>query len=276
MEGGSSATRAVAAIILLGDSFEAMPAALSEGQRTVGSIQNILKLFMVTVFALLLLIAGITILGLGFPFTALQNTLISFFARGAPPFVLAISAVAVGRRSSLSKDIISFTLPASFTIFVVGLLIYIGAIFLVRQDLATLAVSPEMVAQLEAVAGVDPGTMTAEQFEEAAILYTAQTSLVLFFVLAGLLIMIFAEPPFAWFAGGSAYHGRNWLPLIAALFLLLGFGVIYFTPGLRAFFQLVIISPLLLVGIVLLTLIWALVQRWIWRSRWLERFLDIG
>ena len=62
MESGSSATRAVAAMVLLGDSFEAMPAALKEGQRIVNSIQNILKLFMVTVFALLLLVVGITML----------------------------------------------------------------------------------------------------------------------------------------------------------------------------------------------------------------------
>jgi cation-transporting ATPase E len=54
MESGSSATRSVAAMILLGDSFEAMPQAFTEGQRIVNSIQDILKLFMATVFALLL------------------------------------------------------------------------------------------------------------------------------------------------------------------------------------------------------------------------------
>lgn len=38
MESGSSATRSVVAMILLGDSFEAMPQALTEGQRIVNSI----------------------------------------------------------------------------------------------------------------------------------------------------------------------------------------------------------------------------------------------
>jgi cation-transporting ATPase E len=275
MESGSNATRAVAAMVLLGDSFEAMPDALVEGQRIVGSIQNILKLFMVTVFALLLLITGITMLNLGFPFTALQNTLLSFFARGAPPFVLALSAVAVARRRNLSTDILHFTLPASFTMFAVGLLIYIGAFFMIQNDLTNLAVTPDMVNQLEKVAGVDPGTMTSESFEDAATLYTAQSALVIFFVLAGLLIMIFAEPPFEWFAGGSEYHGRNWLPLIAAAGLLVGFGVIFFTPGLRAFFQLVMLSPALLAFVLAMTIVWALGQRFIWRTRWLEGFLDM-
>jgi len=41
MESGSTATRSVAAMILLGDSFEAMPKAFTEGQRIVNSIQNI-------------------------------------------------------------------------------------------------------------------------------------------------------------------------------------------------------------------------------------------
>ncbi|HEY86136.1 MAG TPA: hypothetical protein G4N96_13610 [Chloroflexi bacterium] len=62
MKSGNSATRSVAAMVLLGDSFAAMPAAFTEGQRIVNSIYNILKLFMVTVFALLLLITGITML----------------------------------------------------------------------------------------------------------------------------------------------------------------------------------------------------------------------
>lgn len=48
MESGSSATRSVAAIVLLGDSFEVMLQAFSEGQRIVNSIQEILKLFMAT------------------------------------------------------------------------------------------------------------------------------------------------------------------------------------------------------------------------------------
>lgn len=223
-------------MILLGDSFEAMPDALTEGHPIVGNIQNILKLFMVTVFALLLLITGISMLNLDFPFTAFQNTLLSFFARGVPPFVLALSAVAMARRRSLSTDIRHFTLPASFTMFAVGIMIYIGAVFMIQNHLTTLVVTPEVVSQLEKVAGHEPGTMTPEVFEAAATLYTAQTALVIFFVLAGLLILIFAEPPFEWLAGGSEYHGRNWLPMITAVGLLITFSVIFINPNLRAFF----------------------------------------
>ncbi len=85
MESATTATRSVAAMLLLGDSFEVLPLAFTEGQRTVNSIQEILKMFMTTVFALLLLIIGVGLLGIGFPFTTLQSTLMSFFTHAARP-----------------------------------------------------------------------------------------------------------------------------------------------------------------------------------------------
>jgi len=276
MESGSSATRNVAAMVLLGDSFAAMPAALKEGTRIVNSIQNILKLFMVTVFALLLLIIGITILGLGFPFTALQSTLLSFFARGAPPFVLAITAVTLRQRTSLGQNILHFTLPASFTIFLFGLLIYMGAFFLVEHNLAEVTVTPEMMTTLERTLAVPAGTMSLEQFNAAAVLLSAQTALTTFFVFAGITLMLFAEPPFAWFAGGAPYRGRNWLPVAAAAALFVGYLVVLALPRLRAFFTLVPLPGVFYLAVAALTVIWVIVQRQVWRGRWLARFLDLA
>ena len=262
-------------MVLLGDSFSAMPLALKEGTRIVNSIQNILKLFMVTVFALLLLIIGITMLGLGFPFTALQSTLLSFFARGAPPFVLAVTAVTVRQRVTLSQNILQFTLPASFTIFLFGLFIYIGAFFMVDHNLAQITVTPEMVATLERTIGAQSGTMSGELFNQAAVLLSAQTALTTFFVFTGITLMIFAEPPFAWFAGGAPYRGRNWLPVGAAIVLFAGYLVVLALPSLRSFFSLVPLPTLFYVIIALLTVLWVFVQRLVWRTRWLEHFLDM-
>ena len=275
MESGSTATRSVAAMILLDDSFEAMPAALNEGQRIVNSIQNILKLFMVTVFALLMLIVAITILRLGFPFTALQNTALSFFARGAPPFILAISAVAIRQKTTLTDNILHFTLPASLLIFLFGLFVYMGAFFLVEEGIANVAVTADAVAEMERVAAVEPGSMTKEQFNEFAVLVSAQTSLVVFFVFAGITLMLFAEPPIKWFAGGAPYHGKNWLPALAAIVLLALFFLIMALPRVRSFFQLVPLTAGFYIAIGTMTILWILVQRWAYRSFWLERFLDM-
>ena len=109
-------------MVLLGDSFEAMPKALREGQRIVASIQSILKVYMVTVFALVLLISGIAVLQLGFPFTAPQNTILSFFARGAPPAIISLTALAAVNRTRLSANIMHFTLPAALLMFALSLI----------------------------------------------------------------------------------------------------------------------------------------------------------
>ena len=274
MESGSTATRSVAAMILLGDSFEAMPAALKEGQRIVNSIQNILKLFMVTVFALLLLIVGITMLGIGFPFTTLQNTLLSFFARGAPPLVLAVTALSVRRDTSLSRNILHFTLPASFLVFLFGLIIYIGALYLVNNQLVDTVVTPEMLAGLRNYTTMQPDQMTEEWFRQTATLLSAQTALTSFFVFAGIMLMLFADPPTQWFTGGSEYTGNN-LVIWAAIVLIAAYLLLLMIAPFRAFFQLVPLPWSFTVAIGVLTLIWMFAQRSIWRSRWFERFLDI-
>jgi cation-transporting ATPase E len=275
MESGSTATRSVAAMILLGDSFAAMPDALSEGQRIVSSIQAILKLFMVTVFALLLLVIGVTILNLGFPFTALQNTLLSFFARGAPPFILGLTVAAAAKRTTLNHNILHFTLPASFMLFLFGLLIYMGAFFLVEQGIAEITVTPEMISTMEKTASVDAGTMTTEQFYQSAILFSAQTALTTFFVFTGITLMLFASPPGKWWAGGSTYEGRNWLVVAGAILLYIGYIIVLAVPALRAFFQLMPLPIAFHVAIATLTVLWVFVQRFLWRSNWLERFLDV-
>ena len=275
MESGSTATRAVAGMVLLGDSFEAMPKALREGQRIVASIQSILKVYMVTVFALVLLISGIAVLQLGFPFTAPQNTILSFFARGAPPAIISLTALAAVNRTRLSANIMHFTLPAALLMFAFGLLIYIGAFFVAERGLAQVDASAEMVATVARAAQTPAESLSAEQFKVLAIFYTAQTSLVTFFVLSGVLIMVFAEPPLRWFAGGAPYRG-HWLTAAAAAALIVAYYLLLLLPGLRAFFELVPLPLFFHLAILVMTVGWALLLRTMWRRRWLGRFLDIA
>jgi len=60
MEGGSQATRAVADIVLLDDSFAALPPSVEEGRRIITGMQDILKLFLTRVFAVTLMILSIS------------------------------------------------------------------------------------------------------------------------------------------------------------------------------------------------------------------------
>jgi cation-transporting ATPase E len=273
MESGSTATRAVAAMVLLGDSFEAMPKALREGQRIVASIQSILKVYMVTVFALVLLIVGISALQLGFPFTAPQNSILSFFTRGAPPALLSMTALAVVNRNRLSMNILHFTLPAAFLMATFGLLIYIGAFYDALHDLPVIDSSPAMFAAVASAARIPVESLSTEEFNRLAVLYTAQTALVTFFVLSGVLTMVFAEPPFHWFAGGAPYRG-HWLTAASAVVLIIAYYSLLLLPWLRGFFELVPLAPLVHIIILVMTALWALLLRTMWRRHWFTRFLD--
>lgn len=275
MESGSTATRAVAAIVLLGDSFEVMPHAFSEGRRIVNSIQEILKLFMVTVFALLLLIIGITMLSIGFPFTTLQSTLLSFFTRGIPPLVLALAATPVRQTRNLMQDILHFTIPASLTIFLFGLLIYIGAYYVADHRLAEAHLTQEAVIELGQHIGRDYSGLRPEEFHGIVRVVAAQTALTTFFVLAGVLLMVFAQPPVRRLAGGSPYNGGKWLPTIVAGVLAVSYMVLLAMPRLRLFFDLVPLPLSLNLAIVIVTLLWGAVQLALWRSHVLGRFLGV-
>ncbi len=274
MESGSDASRSVAAMVLLNDSFEALPSALDEGKRIIGSIQNILKLYMVTVFALLLLIVAITALNVGFPFTSLQNTLLSFFARGAPPFVLAVVSVAVPRRGNLGGSIIRFTLPASFLLFFFGLMLYLGAFFAMQAGIAGVhEFTPDILTELAKVANMPAGSMTTEVAKSLFTLLTAQTVLVTFFSLTGILLMLFAEPPLKWFEAGAPFRKKNYFTIAAAAGMIAAFYFVLLLPATRAFFQLTLLFSFFHIVIAVSVILWFFIQRWVWRARLLERFL---
>jgi cation-transporting ATPase E len=116
--------------------------------------------------------------------------------------------------------------------------------------------------------------MSEAQIDAAAITYAAQTALVTFFVWTGVLLMWFAQPPIRWFAGGSPYRGSR-LVVLAALGLIAGYYVILLVPALREFFELVPIPWQFHAMIILATLLWIVLQRWVYRKALLERFLDM-
>ena len=94
MQGGSTATRNIADIVLLDDSFSVLPEAFKSGQRIINGIEATMLLLLTrtTYVALLVLLTGLV--GLSFPFVPSQDALNSFITAGLPPFLLAIWAIA--------------------------------------------------------------------------------------------------------------------------------------------------------------------------------------
>jgi cation-transporting ATPase E len=145
-----------------------------------------------------------------------------------------------------------FAIPAVATLAVVGLAVYVGY-FLIGMQAATLS-----------------GLERAEA--RAAAQTLAQTALTVVSVLCGLLLIVFVEPPTESWTGGDVLSGDK-RPAILAATLLLAFVAILAVPPLRELFELVALgfTDYALLGLV--TLGWAVVVRWVWRARVLDRLL---
>jgi cation-transporting ATPase E len=91
MQSGSSAARNVADMILLDDSFAALRPAFQEGRRIIGGMSNALYLFLTRVATTTLIIVGVTMVGLDFPFDPAQVALTTFTV-GIPAFFLTLWA----------------------------------------------------------------------------------------------------------------------------------------------------------------------------------------
>jgi cation-transporting ATPase E len=101
MGAGSSASRAVAQIVLLDNKFATLPYVVGEGRRVIGNIERVSNLFLTkTVYSVLLaLLIGVTGLGakalgvnaLMFPFQPIQVTTAAWFTIGIPAFILSLA-----------------------------------------------------------------------------------------------------------------------------------------------------------------------------------------
>jgi cation-transporting ATPase E len=102
----------------------------------------------------------------------------------------------------------------------------------------------------------------------------AQSALTTFVIVNGLLLIPFVVPPGRFWVGGNALSGDR-RPSLLALGLLLGYGGLLAIEPLDQFFELTRLALHGYLLIALTALIWAVLLRWIWRARLLERFLQV-
>ncbi len=238
MQSGSAATRGVADIVLLEDSFAALPQVFREGQRIRQGMHSILKLFLTRVLYMIGLLVAIMIVD-GFPFVPRQNAILTLLTEGIPALALASWAQprAVASKRTL-PSLLHFVIPAATTLCLAALGVFMAG------------------------------------FTSAAQLPLAQSALTSFTITGGLLLIPFVVPPARAWAGGSSLTG-DWRPTLLSLGLLAGYAALLAIPPLRAFFELTALDArsYLLIGLVALA--WALVLRLVWHARLLERFLQL-
>ncbi|MDP6214122.1 MAG: HAD-IC family P-type ATPase, partial [Acidimicrobiales bacterium] len=111
MGSGSSATRAVAQLVLLDDRFSTLPRVLAEGRRVINNIERVANLFITKAAYAILLTALIGLLGAPFPFLPKQLTLIGTFSIGVPGFFLALAPDTSLVRKGFLPRVLRFSLP---------------------------------------------------------------------------------------------------------------------------------------------------------------------
>jgi cation-transporting ATPase E len=257
MQSGSQATRGVADIILVNDSFAALGPAVKEGQRIVNGMQDILKLFLARIATMMLVIVSAWTVGV-FPIAVRQGTLVTLLTVGIPTILLAIWARPGYRyHTALVRRLMHFVIPPSLLSGVLSLVVFYVPL--------ALQLAP------------DARELNAEEFLStyAAQILASQTALSAFLIGGGLLLVLFVEPPTAWWTGGDALSG-DWRPTFLAVGLAVAFIIIMLVPGLRAFFDLAPLEPLHVGLIVGCLAVWFVLLRLIWRRQWLERWLALA
>jgi len=143
------------------------------------------------------------------------------------------------------------------TLALLGLLIFIGFLLVPSIFSGTFTVASSLEP--------DPGGVRIN---------LAQTALTCFSIFCGLFLILFAAPPTRLWVGGSVLLGDRRVVFLT-LGLLFLFTVILVNPALRNLFEL---APLawyvyfLLFGI---SVLWALLVRWLWRTRAIDRYLSL-
>jgi len=140
MGSGSSATRAVAQIVLLDNKFATLPYVVGEGRRVIGNIERVSNLFLTkTVYSVLLAVlvglAGLSARFFGtepvlYPFQPIHVTIAAWFTIGIPAFVLSLAPNNERAHHGFVRRVMTAALPSGLVVgaatFVSYLLAYHG------------------------------------------------------------------------------------------------------------------------------------------------------
>lgn len=127
MGSGSEATRAVAQIVLLNNSFATLPSVVAEGRRVIGNITRVATLFLVkTVYSVLLAIL-VVCWQVEYPFLPRHLTLLSTLTIGVPAFFLALAPNKERARPHFVRRVMRYSIPGGVIAAVATFITYLIA-----------------------------------------------------------------------------------------------------------------------------------------------------
>lgn len=266
MQSGSQATRSVADIVLMQDSFAALPSAFQEGQRILTGMRDIMALFLTRAAYVALIIIGVSIVGLEFPFAPRQVSLLTLFTVGIPTLGLAAWARPSIPPRKVLQSVLHFIIPASITIGTIGMFLYVGYFYttLLREypDLSSIPDTATFLAKDNAA--FDAATKIATE--------TARTIVTNFTMFAGILLIVFVEPPTQFFVGGDELSG-DWRPTIMAGVMATIVVLFNLIPALRPVLEFRALEPRDYLFVLGSLVGWVFLIRAIWKNDLFNRIL---
>ncbi len=124
MGSGSAASRAVAELVILDDSFATLPRVVDEGRKVINNVERVSNLFIAKAAYALLITAAIGIMGVSFPFLPRHLTLIGTFSIGVPGIFLALAPSTELVRPGFLQRVLRFSVPAGAVAAACTLVVY--------------------------------------------------------------------------------------------------------------------------------------------------------
>ncbi len=187
MGSGAAATRAVAQLVLLDDSFATLPHVVAEGRRVIGNIERVANFFLTKTMYSIILALLVAVWQLPFPFVPIHISFVGWFTIGIPASILALAPNAERARPGFLRRVMTFSLPSGVVVSVATFVAYL------------LVLAP---------AGADSVRTTQ-----------ASTATLLTLMIAGAWVMIVAARPYEWWklvmiaaCGLLAFLTIFWLP----------------------------------------------------------------
>jgi cation-transporting ATPase E len=272
LQSGSNATRSVADVVLLNDSYQALAPALVEGKRVINGLTNAMYLTLTRSFTYAFVIIGALMAGLDFPFEPAQ-TGVTLVTVGLPTLLLTLWARAQAKAEPLLSSVARFVLPVAAWTTLVGVTLFAYVYFRSGEFWQQVTVPERVISMYEQYTGLiyQEG---AQQFGLTVARISAQTGLSLFLSIAALSLILFLEPPFGLWQGWrdvSPDRRPAWLALGLIVLLVAGSNV----PAVAQYWGFIPLPPLIWRDITVAMAVWIVGLWLLWRGRWVDRLLKV-
>jgi cation-transporting ATPase E len=124
MGSGSPATRAVAKVILLDNSFATLPRVLAEGRRVLSNIERVASLFLVKTMYSLVLAVLVGLAQVPYPLLPRHTTLVGSLTIGIPGFFLALAPTSQRWQPGFTRRVLRRAVPAGLVAGVAAFVAY--------------------------------------------------------------------------------------------------------------------------------------------------------